>query len=48
MLKNKDQIMEHVKSAMPIMSTLILKKHEKVIEEMEKFLSVWIQDQHQC
>ena len=30
MLKNKDQIMEHVKSAMPIMLTLILKKHEKV------------------
>ena len=48
MLKNKDQIMEHVKSAMPIMSPLILKQHEKVIEEMEKFLSVWIQDQHQC
>ena len=47
-LENKDQIMEHLKSAMPITSTLILKKHEKVIEEMEKFLSVWMQDQHQC
>ncbi|TEA24754.1 hypothetical protein DBR06_SOUSAS35810013, partial [Sousa chinensis] len=46
-LKNEDKIMEHVTSAVPIMSTIILKKHGKVMEEMEKLLSVWVQDQHQ-
>ncbi|XP_069901617.1 tigger transposable element-derived protein 1-like [Globicephala melas] len=44
-LKNTDKIMEHVKSAVP---TIISKKHGKVMEEMEKLLSVCIQDQHQC
>ena len=44
-LKNK--IMEHVKSAVPTMSTIISKKCGKVMEEMEKLLSVWRQDQHQ-
>ena len=47
-VKNKDKIMEHVKSAVPIMSTIISKKHGKVMEEVEKLLSVWMQDQHQC
>ena len=47
-LKNKDKIMGHVKSAVPIMSTIILRKHGKVMEEAEKLLSVWTQDQHQC
>ncbi|XP_068398055.1 tigger transposable element-derived protein 1-like [Eschrichtius robustus] len=46
-LKNKDNIMEHVKSAVPMMSTIILKKHGKVMEEVEKLLSVWMQDQPQ-
>ena len=46
-LKNKDKIMEHVKSVVPMMSTIISKKHGKVMEEMEKLLSVWMQDQHQ-
>ena len=45
-LKNKDKIMEHVKSAVPVMSTII-SKCGKVMEEMEKLLSVWMQDQHQ-
>ncbi|XP_021573038.1 tigger transposable element-derived protein 1 [Carlito syrichta] len=45
-LKNKDKIMEHMKSAVP-MSTIISKKRGKVMEEMEKLLSVWMQDQHQ-
>ena len=45
-LKNKHNIMEHVKSAMSIMLTIILKQHGKVMEEMEKLLSVWMQDQH--
>ena len=42
-LKNEDKIMEHVKSAVPMMSTIISKKRGK---EMEKLLSVWMQDQH--
>ena len=39
--------MEHVKSAVPMMSTTISKKRVKVMEEMEKLLSVWMQDQLQ-
>ena len=38
--------MQHVKSAVLIMSTIISKKHGKVIEKMDKFIIVWIQDQH--
>jgi len=38
--------MEHVKSAMSIMLTIILKQHGKVMEKMERLLSVWMQDQH--
>ena len=45
-LKNKDNIMEHVKSAMSIILTIIWKQHGKVMEEMERLLSVWMQDQH--
>ena len=41
-LKNKDKIMEHVKSTVPRMSTILSKKHGKVMEEMEKLLSVWM------
>ena len=41
-LKNKDKIMEHVKSAVPRMSAILSKKHGKVMEEMEKLLSVWM------
>ena len=37
-LKNK----EHVKSDAPNMSTIISKKHGKVMEEMEKFVSVCV------
>ena len=43
-LKNKDKIMEHVKSAVLMMSPVISKKHGIVMEEMEKLLSVWTQD----
>ena len=44
-LVNKDKIMEHVNSSVPMMLTLILKKLWNVIEE-EKLLDVWIQGQH--
>ncbi|TEA29199.1 hypothetical protein DBR06_SOUSAS14810001, partial [Sousa chinensis] len=43
--KYKDKIMEHVKSAVPVMWTVISKKCGKVMEEMEKLLSVWMQEQ---
>ncbi|XP_068410092.1 putative CENPB DNA-binding domain-containing protein 1 [Eschrichtius robustus] len=47
-LKNKVKIIEHVKSAVPMMSTIILTKRGKAMEEMQKLLSVRMQDQHQC
>ena len=43
-LKNKYKITNHVQFAVVVMSTIILKKHRKVIE-MEKLLSVWMQHQ---
>ncbi|XP_069990635.1 putative CENPB DNA-binding domain-containing protein 1 [Penaeus vannamei] len=46
-LKNKDKIMEHVKSSVTIKSTIISKKRGKVIEELEKLLSIWMEDCHQ-
>lgn len=42
-LNNKGKIMEHVTSAVLIMLMIILKKYGK---EMEKLLSVLMQDQH--
>ena len=35
--KSKDRIMEHVKSAVPMQSTIICKKRGKLIEETENF-----------
>jgi transposase-like protein len=46
-VRDKDRIMQHVKSSVPMQSTIISKKRGIVIEEMEKLLSVWIEDQHQ-
>ena len=43
-IKNKEKIVEHVKSAVPMQSTIISKKRGKVIEEMEKHLGVWFED----
>ena len=45
--KSKDRIMEHVKSAMPMQSTIISKKRGKLIEETEKLLSHWMEHQWQ-
>ncbi|KAB0381454.1 hypothetical protein FD755_009238 [Muntiacus reevesi] len=44
-VKNKDKIMEHVKSAVPMMLTVIVKKPGNM---MEKLLSGKMQNQHQC
>ena len=41
-LKNKDKIMESVKSAVLIMLTKISKKDGKMMDEVEKLLSVWV------
>ena len=43
-LKNKDKIMEHMKSSGPMRLTVIEEKCGKMMDEMEKFLSVWLQD----
>ena len=43
-LKNKNKIMEHMKSAVLMMLTIIAKKPGKMMEK----LSVRMQDQHQC
>ena len=36
-LKNKDKIMERVKFAVPMTPTITLRKHGKVMQEVEKF-----------
>ena len=38
--KQKDRIMEHVKSAVGMQSTIISKKRGELIEEMEKLLGI--------
>lgn len=43
-LKNKDKIMEHMKSSGPMRLTEIQEKCGKMMDEMEKFLSVWLSD----
>ena len=45
--KQKDHIMEHVKSAMVMQSTIISSKRGKLLEEMEKLLSIWLEHQRQ-
>ena len=44
--ENKNKIVER-EVCCAMTSTIILKKRGKVMEEMEKLLSVWMQDQHQ-
>ena len=41
--KNKERIKQHVKSAMPMQSTIITKRRGKLIKEMEKFLGMWME-----
>ena len=43
-LKNKDKIMEHIKSSGPMRLTVTEEKCGKMMDVMEKFLSVWLQD----
>ncbi|XP_042230822.1 tigger transposable element-derived protein 1-like [Homarus americanus] len=46
-LKDKEHIMQHVKGSVLMHFTIISKKRGSVIAEMEKLLSVWLEDQHQ-
>lgn len=46
-LTNKDKLMEHVKSCTLVKSIIISKKHRKVVEEIKKFVNVWMQVQYQ-
>ncbi|XP_066958825.1 tigger transposable element-derived protein 1-like [Macrobrachium rosenbergii] len=45
--KNKDRIMEHMKSEVPVQSTIISKRRGKLVEEMEKLLGTWMEHQRQ-
>ena len=38
----KEKIVKRVKSAVPMMLTIILRKLGKVMEAMKKLLSVWV------
>lgn len=46
-LKDKDRIMEHVKRHTPMNATVITKHRSGLIIEMEKLLTIWIEDQNQ-
>ena len=46
-MKEKDKIREHVRNARNISSAIISKRRGVVMEEMERSLTVWIEDQHQ-
>lgn len=41
-IKNKDKTVEHVRSFVTMISTIISKKCQKVVEEIERLLSVRI------
>ncbi|XP_068198681.1 tigger transposable element-derived protein 1-like [Antennarius striatus] len=45
--KGRDRIMEHVKSAVPMSSTIISKRRGKCIDKMEKLLAMWIEHKQQ-
>ena len=45
--KKKASIMEHMKGAVPMEALCLSKKRGKVIQEMEKLLSIWINHQQQ-
>ena len=46
-LKDKDCIKEAVKGSASITSTIFTKQRQRPIAEMEKMLSVWLEDNHQ-
>lgn len=46
-LKQKEKIKEFVQSAGPLKSAMMTKRRGRVLEEMERLLAMWIEDQHQ-
>ncbi|CAK9833141.1 Tigger transposable element-derived protein 1 [Anthophora retusa] len=46
-LKNKSKIKEYVQNCGNISSKIVSKRHGIVMDEMERSLSSWIDDQHQ-
>ena len=46
-IKDKKRIIQHVKSAAPMQSTITSKRRGHLIEEMENLLQTWIEDLHQ-
>lgn len=46
-LKDKGRIMEHVKGHTPMHATIITKQRSGLIVEMERLLTIWIEDQNQ-
>ena len=46
-LKNKNKIKEYVQNCGNISSKIVSKRHGIVMDEMERSLSSWIDDQHQ-
>nr|XP_014424896.1 tigger transposable element-derived protein 1-like [Pelodiscus sinensis] len=46
-LKDKDRVMEHVKGHTPMNATIITKQRSGLIIEMERLLTIWIEDQNQ-
>jgi hypothetical protein len=46
-VKNKNKIMEYVKSAGSLQSVMVNPKHGVLIYEMERLLKIWLDDQAQ-
>ena len=46
-VKDADRIKEHVRRSAPMKSTIITKQRSRAIYEMEKLLTIWIEDQIQ-
>jgi hypothetical protein len=46
-VKNRDKIMEYMKSAGSFHSVMVNPKLGVLIEEMERFLKIWLDDQAQ-
>ncbi|XP_029980169.1 tigger transposable element-derived protein 1-like [Sphaeramia orbicularis] len=46
-IKDKARILDHVKGSAPMKATVITKQHSSILIEMEKLLTIWIEDQNQ-
>ncbi|XP_053561594.1 putative CENPB DNA-binding domain-containing protein 1 [Bombina bombina] len=46
-LKDKGRIMDHVKGYTPMNATIITKQRSGLVIQMERLLTIWIEDQNQ-